>query len=101
MLPVEPRLSLCVAMATLCEGVRGWKEEGERVSLSALPSDVRCLLFLCELASILWNTFITASAFLSSRDWRERAHMMSHDHSNDINFYQNFTKTALCIYIQC
>ena len=70
-LPVEPRLSRCVATATLCEGVRGWKGEGESVSLSALPSEVRCRLFLWELASILWNTFITASAFLSSRDCRD------------------------------
>ena len=73
-LPVEPRLSRWVAVATRWVGVRGWKEEGERVSLSALPSEVRCRLFLWELASILWNTFITASVFLSSRDYREGSH---------------------------
>lgn len=38
------------------------------MSLSTLPSDVRCRLFRCELASILWNIFITASVLRSSRD---------------------------------
>ena len=48
-------------------------EEGERVSLSALPSEVKCRLFLWELASILSNIFITASVLRSSRDCRGRS----------------------------
>ena len=65
---VEVRLSRWAA--TRWAGVRGgrWRVEGERVSLSMLPSEVRWRRLRWELASIRWNIFITASVLRSSRD---------------------------------